>query len=625
MRKTLLSIASLLLVAGNINATNIGYSKDEISRNNVFRLGSTEKQGQAMRLSHAKLQALKGKTIDFAEFVLGSKNVTDKKMHVFLTKQLDGTPIAEGTVEVTKALNKIKWTLDKPYTITGDEDCLYVGYTTEAANTYKVLMSDGSYDIEGCNYGYKDGAWVDTYGMNKGSALIFVNAENVGDYTDAIIALSNFEGYYKAGDNCNFSACFVNAGTTDITSFDAIVEVGGNKTTQHFADLSIKPKEGYSFDLKDVDTSNEGEQSLSVTIANVNGAGKETDTSDNSVSANLFLYPKTMERSLLLEAFTGQDCPNCPGGHLNIEAAIKKTEKNVIEVAHHVGYKPDMFTMSEDPTYIFFYPNMSSTFAPAAMVNRNTYADVSTTPIVSATDVSKLLSTIYYADTKEPYVSLYLKTTLDENTRELNVKLYVLPHKTVPHNNSIFNVYLVQDGIEARQASGGDNYIHNRTFRGTVTGNAWGYQVENIKAGQLLSWEKTITIPESIHSSYYADETKNNVEAVLKNMSVVAYIGEFDQNDNNKHTIYNCCEARLGESHKQTGFVKPTDVNSAEAEQSVSIFVSNGKVHVGGEYDCLQVYNLAGAQVENADLAKGVYIVKVTADGKQTTKKVLVK
>ena len=143
--------------------------------------------------------------------------------------------------------------------------------------------------------------------------------------------------------------------------------------------------------------------------------------------------------------------------------------------------------MSEDPTYIFFYPNTSSTFAPAAMVNRNTNADVSTTPIVSATDVNSLLSTIYYADTKEPYVSLYLKTKLDESTRELNVKLYVLPHKTVPHNSSIFNVYLVQDGIEARQASGGDNYIHNRTFRGTVTGNAWGLLVKDIKAGQLLS------------------------------------------------------------------------------------------------------------------------------------------
>ncbi len=89
--------------------------------------------------------------------------------------------------------------------------------------------------------------------------------------------------------------------------------------------------------------------------------------------------------------------------------------------------------MSENPTYIFFYPNTSSTFAPAAMVNRNTYANVSTTPIVNDTDVNSLLSTIYYADTKEPYVSLYLKTTLDESTRELNVKLYVLPHKTMPH------------------------------------------------------------------------------------------------------------------------------------------------------------------------------------------------
>lgn len=625
MRKILLSIASLLIFAGSINATNIGYSKDDIDRLNAFRLGSSQKQGQAIRFSHAKLQALKGKTIDFAEFVVGTKNTTDNKINVFLATTLTGTPIAEGTLEVKRALTKVKWTLDKPYTITGEEECLYIGYTAEVNTTYNPLMSDKSYDIEGCNYGYKDGAWVDTYGMNRGSALIFVNAENVDDYTDAIIAQSNFEGYYKVGDNCNFSARFVNAGTTDITSFDAIVEVGGNKTTQHFADLSIKPKEGYSFKLNDVDTSSEGEQSLSVTIANVNGVGKETDTSDNSISANLFLYPKTMERSLLLEAFTGQDCPNCPGGHLNIEAAIEKTGKDIIEVAHHVGYKPDMFTMSEDPTYIFFYPNTSSTFAPAAMVNRNTYANASTTPIVSATDVSRLLSTIYYADTKEPYVSLYLKTTLDESTRKLNVKFYVLPHKTVPHNSSIFNVYLVQDGIEASQASGGDKYIHNRTFRGTVTGNAWGYLVKDIKAGQLLSWEKTITIPDSIHSTYYANETKNNVEAVLKDMSVVAYIGEFDQNDNTKHTIYNCCEARLGESHKQTGFAKPTDVNSAEAEQTLNIFVNNGKVCVEGDYSRLSVYNLAGAQVENADLAKGVYIVKVTADGKQTTKKILVR
>ena len=54
MRKILLSIASLLIFAGSINATNIGYSKDDIDRLNAFRLGSSHKQGQAIRFSHAK-------------------------------------------------------------------------------------------------------------------------------------------------------------------------------------------------------------------------------------------------------------------------------------------------------------------------------------------------------------------------------------------------------------------------------------------------------------------------------------------------------------------------------------------------------------------------------------------
>ena len=39
MRKILLSIASLLIFAGSINATNIGYSKDDIDKLNTFRLG----------------------------------------------------------------------------------------------------------------------------------------------------------------------------------------------------------------------------------------------------------------------------------------------------------------------------------------------------------------------------------------------------------------------------------------------------------------------------------------------------------------------------------------------------------------------------------------------------------
>ena len=109
MRKTILSVAALLLLAGNVKATSIGYSKDSFSQANSFRIGSTTTQGQAIRLSKAKLQMLKGKTIDFAEFVVASKWTVGNKIHAFITTSLGGTPIAEGDVAISASLKKMKF------------------------------------------------------------------------------------------------------------------------------------------------------------------------------------------------------------------------------------------------------------------------------------------------------------------------------------------------------------------------------------------------------------------------------------------------------------------------------------------------------------------------------------
>lgn len=638
MRKILLSIASLMLFSGYINATNIGYSKENIVRTNKFRVGSGEKQGQAIRLSHAKLQMLKGKTIDFAEFVVASKNTTDNKIHAFLSTSLDGEPIAEADIAVSAAFKKCKWTLDKPYTITGDEENLYIGYTAEIANTYKLLMADYSYDLKGCNFAYKDNEWVETYGMNRGSAYIFVNADNVGDYTDAIIGRSNLDGYFKAGESAEFAARFVNAGTTVINSFDAVVKVGANSSTLHFDGLSVQPKEGYSFKLEGINADAEGKQNVNVTIANVNGAGTEGDTSDNSIEASVFFYPNNMERTLLVEGFTGQNCSNCPSGHLTIASAIESSKKDIVEVAHHAGFQPDMFTMIEDDSYRFYYSNPTSTFAPAVMVNRNAYDDVSTFPVVN-TDFNNILSLIYNAAASKPYVSLNLETALDEKTRELNVKLQIFPHTELPSKQMLFNVFLVQDSLVGYQASGGSEYVHNRVFRGAITGNAWGIEANDLEVGKVATWEHSLTIPEKIRSSYWTDdllsdgkynglwtEEQINIDAVLENMSLVAFVAEYDTEDNTKNVIYNCCEVKLGESHKQSGFASATDVKAANAAEDVRVFVNNGKVSVGGKYDSMAVYNLAGTKMDaDKTLTRGVYIVKVTANGKQTTKKILVK
>ncbi len=645
MNKFYLGVASaLLLLATNINATEIGYAKEKINRAYTFRLGSTTKQGQAIRLSHAKLQALKGKTIDFAEFVVGSKNTTGGTIDAFITTSLDDAPVAEGTVKITKALSKLKWTLDKPYTITGDEQELYIGFTGDIKTSYKLLISDGSYDIDGCNFAYKDGAWVDTYGMGQGSAHIYINVEGVADYPDVIMGKSNFDAYFKAGDANDISARFVNAGTTAIKSFDAKVTVGDNVSTQHFDNLTINPKDTYSFKVEGVNSDEEGQRDVRVDIVNVNGGDNDIDSSDNVSSGSVFFYPHNMERSVLVEGFTGQDCPNCPNGHLVINNAINTAEASlsdkIIEVSHHAGYYPDIFTMSEDDSYRFYYSNPASTFAPAVMVNRNADASISSFPVIQI-EYANICNLIYHAAQSKPYVSLNLATELDKDTRELKVKFQIKPHTTMPTDHTLFNVFLVQDSLVAYQSNGGSDYIHNRVFRGTLTDNSWGLVVDDLTPGKVVTWEKTITIPEKIHSSYWTDDLIDgtgmysgkykvdqvDIATVLKNMTLVAYVAQYDNTDNSKNIVYNSVEVKLGESYKQAGFGEATAVKGVTADdQPAAISVENGKVRVQGDCSKVSVYNLAGAQVDaNATLSGGVYIVKAIVGGKQIAKKVLVR
>lgn len=658
MRKTIFGVAALLLLAGSANATNIGYSKEEINRlwarSNSFRVGSTATQGQAIRLSKEKLQMLKGKTINCAEFVVASGQTTGKTLHAFITTSLGGTPIAEGDVSID-ALKWVKFTLPTPYTITGNEENLYIGFTAEIETSYKMLLGDGSYDISGYNFAYQDGNWVDTYGLGHGSAYIRVNVDGAPDYTDAIIGKTNFDGYYKAGNNYDFTARFINAGTTAINDFDAIVCVDGKETTQHFSDVALKPKEGYSFKLSGVNSDTEGGKDISVKIANVNGTGAESDASDNETSGNVYFYPNNMERSILVEGFTGQDCTKCPRGHTEINSAIDLAEKagiNIVEVSHHAGFYPDMFTMQEDASYLFYYTDPTSTFAPAVMANRNADSSISSIAPVSEVSVANAAQLISHAEQGIPYVSLNLETSYNKDTRELKYKLGVKPHTTLPTNKILYNIFLVQDGIKGYQANGGADYTHNAVFRGTLTGNAWGVELSELTPGTAFTTkEVSYTLPESIHSSFYTDDMLTTVNGkemyvysgttqtvqyepsqlaiatVPENMYLVAYVAEYDTEDKTKNVVFNCVQAKLGESYKQAAFDSTSGIETAEGSKSdADIYVNNGKVNVSGKCDKLYVYTLAGRQLDaNSTLAKGIYVVKAVSGGKQTTKKILVR
>lgn len=648
MNKKILSVALLALCAGSASAVSFGYCKSKVNRNNVFRVGTTGTQGQAICLTKAKLQAMKGKTIDFAEFAVGSRNTVGNSIHVFITKSLGGQPIAEGDLSVSGAFKYNKWTLDNPYTITGDEDALYIGFTTEVSGTYKPLIADGNADISGYNFVYEDGNWVDSYGTGYGSAYITVNVDGMGDYTDAIMGRGNLSGYFKAGNKYDLSAIFLNAGTTTITGFDAEVNIDGHTSTQHFDNLSIAPKDCYTLPLSGLNADNAGNKTLNVKVYNVKG-GDEIDVSDNDLASTLFFYPDNMERSMLLEGFTGQDCPNCPSGHQAINQAVNMYEDNkVVEVSHHAGYYPDRFTMMGDYVATYFY-GTSSTYAPAVMVNRYYDSSVCTQGVpVTNTGVNPILNLLSHQEELEPYVSLNLQTSYNKDTRELDVTFQIRPHRAIPYDKVLFNVFLTQDGIKAYQSSGGDNYTHHNVFRGYLTGSDWGIQPkEQLVPDQVYTWTTTVTIPEKIHSDFWTDDMLRNgtytfsgtgtsisykadevdIDTDIENMKVGAFVGEYDTDNTNNNTVFNCCETKLGESYTQAAFGSASGVESiGDAVKKANVYVENGKVEVDGAYDSVSVYNLAGSKVDaSSALASGVYLVKVVSGGNQTTKKILVK
>lgn len=623
-------IAALLLAANAqaLAAIDLGYCTNSVDRNNIFRIGSAEKQGLAVRLGAGKLAALKGCTISSISTAVGSKRMTDGQIQLFIATAPDAEPLVSQTVAVSAATKWLTFSLDKPYTISGDETSLYIGYTGEISTNSSMLMSDFTADCQGCSYAYKDGVWTDMYGMGYGNASIRIGIDDAPSITDAVMKPLDAEGYFKAGNDYVFTGQLFNFGTETMKSFDLSVSIEGQAPARsHVEGVSIAPGETYDFTLPAWCSESEGSVELSMAVENVNGT-PDSDPTDNAFTSSLFCYPSAMERAILLEGFTGQSCSNCPSGHATISQFMETArETPVIEVMHHAGYQPDFFTMDADLDYTYLYGS-SSTYAPAMMLNRTTV--MGTVPVMNVT-----ASAIEYAyqllSASQPYASLSLVSSFDPATRQTTVELSTYAHRDMPTSDMAVNVMLVQDKMVAKQVPYGEGYIHNAVCRGVLAGNAWGVAIDKAatKAGGRYSWSKTFTMPEAIFSDSYdpsklseEDVAKRTWPVVPEDMRLVAYVAAYGDTPSSQ-CIYNAIEVPLGSSMAQGGF--PTAIREVEGRQTPRISVNGGHLSVEGGCEALRVYSLNGTAMDAAALPRGIYIVSIVKEGTVHTMKVSVR
>ena len=108
-------------------------------------------------------------------------------------------------------------------------------------------------------------------------------------------------------------------------------------------------------------------------------------------------------------------------------------------------------------------------------------------------------------------------------------------------------------------------------------------------------------------------------------MNIIAYVAAYENSNTNGNYIYNCVKAKLGESYEQDGFA--TSIKGIEREDSApEVKIKDGQIAVVGDYNDYSVYGISGkAMAKNGRLMPGLYIVKIDCNGKNITKKVLVR
>ena len=151
-----------------------------------------------------------------------------------------------------------------------------------------------------------------------------------------------------------------------------------------------------------------------------------------------------------------------------------------------------------------------------------------------------------------------------------------------------------------------------------------------------MTYEKTFTLPESVRSSYWTDEllaesgmTASMVTKELDpaQISFVGYIARYVPNDPALNYVYNCVQAKLGETYTQRAFDDSSDgiENITDHSKDLDIRIEGGRIFDGENLTDIRIFDATGRRYQTGlSLPHGTYIVSGKVSGKTVTKKLIV-
>lgn len=335
----------------------------------------------------------------------------------------------------------------------------------------------------------------------------------------------------------------------------------------------------------------------------------DDDADDNTVKMSPIEYSsKLFKRTIVIEEFTTERCVNCPGAAKNMHDAYNSLsddrKAHVAIICHHSGYNTDFLTQECDVAYLNFYGASGRVFAPAYMLDRVPHTgELGYVPVRQVPSSSGLVSNINERLNVPASYSVDIHGEHDAGSR--SVKLDIDMEKALDYlDEPRIVVYLLEDEVPASNnglGQSGANAVFYHSHVERAYSSIWG---ENItwNADGKSTYSCTLQYPEGCNPD---------------NMELVAMICNVGYEDFSNYEVGNAAKVRLN------GLTKTAVENITAA--GVDVCSENGVIRIDGEYDRAEIFDLAGRSVENYNLNRGIYIVKIIVGDAVVCKKVMVK
>lgn len=410
---------------------------------------------------------------------------------------------------------------DEPIKLTNQD--IYIGYTVTGVGG-SVLAAEGASKAHKTEWICIDGTWQ-LLSKAAGKALWSVQAIiSGGDYKeedqhDLVVECLTMPKGVGSGEDINVTCEVRNAGIKQTGTVEVTCTVGGSTVSATVSEQLMNGQSAF-VTLPVISAPNAG-GSIEVSVSAVEAGVTEDYEKDNTAKKSLRVYPEIVSRNCTyIEQFTGQDCPNCPGGSKAMSEAIAKmTNPNAaVWVAHHT-YGTDQFTI-----------NGSLDIANYLYVNAAPQCNINRLPVDYGMGVEELIWHPGYATKeilettlREPgLATIELSRTYNAETRELTVEV---KGRSIEKEAYITGI-ITQSGIVARQSGATGEYVHNNAPRAFLTAAA-GEKLE-LDANGNYAVTYTYTIPATVGA----------FECLPENMNVVAFVhGKITDADN--RLVYN--------------------------------------------------------------------------------------